>query len=222
MNTTTCPLCDFARAEEQTYADTIQREGRKVTVQNLRHFVCPKCESVFVNDEQSRHNLRTTQSAFGEEPKFLCPEDIRAWRTDLGITQRDLAKILGGGLNAFSKYENGEIIQSEAMDNLLWLVMRHPRLLIDLAERRKHSLPETIAAKCRAALQHAAVETWSGSLEVAAATLLFSLEPMPHHYWPGHGTFFIDGSWSQRRITFSHDDVSVANNDGGIRFAQLA
>jgi len=42
-------------------------------------------------------------------------------------------RIFGGGANAFSKYERGEVIQSVPMDRLLRLVARYPVLLVELA-----------------------------------------------------------------------------------------
>ena len=35
------------------------------------------------------------------------------------LTQEEAAKVFGGGVNAFSKYERGEVTQSAAMDKLI-------------------------------------------------------------------------------------------------------
>jgi len=48
------------------------------------------------------------------------------------LTQKDASSLFGGGANAFSKYERGDVIQSDAMDRLMRLVKQHPGLLGDL------------------------------------------------------------------------------------------
>ena len=41
------------------------------------------------------------------------------------VLQKQITSVFGGGLNAFSKYERGEIIQSEAMDKLIRVTCRY-------------------------------------------------------------------------------------------------
>jgi HTH-type transcriptional regulator/antitoxin MqsA len=50
---------------------------------------------------------------------LLTGAQVRALRERLGINQSEAAKIFGGGLVAFSKYESDDVSQSEAMDKLL-------------------------------------------------------------------------------------------------------
>src|SRR3954469_22760469 len=39
---------------------------------------------------------------------LLTPDEVRGARKKLGLTQRDAGRIIGGGSNAFQKYESGE------------------------------------------------------------------------------------------------------------------
>lgn len=55
----------------------------------------------------------------------------RARRT-LGLSQEEAARLFGGGRNAFSKYERGEVAQSVAMDRLIRLCLSHPELVKEL------------------------------------------------------------------------------------------
>jgi putative zinc finger/helix-turn-helix YgiT family protein len=143
-----CPICDERIAEIREYDTVMERDGRSETVRGLRHLSCPNCGAESVDDNQSRHNLVCTQIAFGEEPSYVLPEDIRTWRTNIGLTQREAARIFGGGLNAFSKYEIGEIVPSGAMDNLLWLGMRYPGIVCELANRRHLNISFEVAMRC--------------------------------------------------------------------------
>ena len=72
---------------------------------------------------------------------LLTGEEVRASRKSLRLSQEQAAQLFGGGPVAFSKYENDEITQSDAMDRLIWLVARFPSLMIPLADRVKMSLP---------------------------------------------------------------------------------
>jgi transcriptional regulator with XRE-family HTH domain len=76
-----------------------------------------------------------------EHYQLLTGQQVREVRKSLGLSQEQAAKLFGGGPVAFSKYENDEITQSEAMDRLIWLVGQCPWLLEMLAKRLKLILP---------------------------------------------------------------------------------
>jgi hypothetical protein len=92
--------------------------------------------------------LVVAQQAEGQPTKYLIPEVIRNWRRFIGLTQRECSRLFGGGGNSFSKYENGLVMQSEPMDNLLWLTMRYPALILDLARRRGVDLSPAVSKQC--------------------------------------------------------------------------
>ena len=58
----------------------------------------------------------------------LTPLVIRAIRESCGLSQREAARLFGGGPKAFEKYEAGEVIPSFAMIRLLLLAARRPEL----------------------------------------------------------------------------------------------
>jgi HTH-type transcriptional regulator/antitoxin MqsA len=47
----------------------------------------------------------------------------------LGLTQKQAAEIFGGGVNAFSRYERGEVEPGPSTVKLLHLLDKHPELL---------------------------------------------------------------------------------------------
>lgn len=57
---------------------------------------------------------------------ILTPLVIRAIREACGLSQRDAARVFGGGAKAFEKYETGEIAPSASMTRLLLLAARRP------------------------------------------------------------------------------------------------
>jgi HTH-type transcriptional regulator/antitoxin MqsA len=58
----------------------------------------------------------------------LSPLVIRAIREACGLSQREAARVFGGGPKAFEKYESGGIVPSSAMTRLLLLAARRPEL----------------------------------------------------------------------------------------------
>jgi len=57
------------------------------------------------------------------------PEFIVSVRKKLNLDQREAAELFGGGVNAFSRYENGKTKPPVALVKLLRLLDRHPDLL---------------------------------------------------------------------------------------------
>lgn len=60
------------------------------------------------------------------------PAFITSVRKKLALDQREAAEIFGGGVNAFSRYENGKSKPSVALVKLLQLLDRHPDLLAEI------------------------------------------------------------------------------------------
>jgi HTH-type transcriptional regulator/antitoxin MqsA len=59
---------------------------------------------------------------------ILSPLVVRAIRERCGLSQREAARVFGGGIKAFEKYESGEVAPSSAMTRLLVLAARRPEL----------------------------------------------------------------------------------------------
>ncbi|MBF0110161.1 MAG: type II toxin-antitoxin system MqsA family antitoxin [Magnetococcales bacterium] len=57
---------------------------------------------------------------------LLEPARIRAIREKLGLSQRKASQMIGGGPNAFHKYEQGDVLVSRAVSNLLRLLEANP------------------------------------------------------------------------------------------------
>ena len=57
------------------------------------------------------------------------PAFIANVRKKLGLDQREAAELFGGGINAFSRYENGRTKPPLALVKLFKLLDRHPDLL---------------------------------------------------------------------------------------------
>jgi HTH-type transcriptional regulator/antitoxin MqsA len=60
------------------------------------------------------------------------PAFIVKVRKKLALDQREAAEIFGGGVNAFSRYENGKTKPPLALVKLLKVLDRHPDLLDEI------------------------------------------------------------------------------------------
>lgn len=60
------------------------------------------------------------------------PGFIASVRKKLKLDQREAAEIFGGGVNAFSRYENGKTKPPLALVKLLKILDRHPDLLNEI------------------------------------------------------------------------------------------
>ncbi len=67
-----------------------------------------------------------------EVANLLSPDDVKRIRAKIGLTQQQAGAIIGGGPNAFQKYESGEVTVSKGISNLLRVLERHPEEIEEL------------------------------------------------------------------------------------------
>jgi putative zinc finger/helix-turn-helix YgiT family protein len=58
---------------------------------------------------------------------LLEPQAVRRIRKRLKLTQKDAGRLIGGGPNAFQKYESGDVLPSHAVTSALLLLNRDPK-----------------------------------------------------------------------------------------------
>jgi len=126
MNRNTCPICETGTLSKRVHTGEIQYRDRTVQVDDLEYSLCNKCGADPVLAEQAKRNQVRFSDAKRKIDGLLSSADIRKARRYLGLTQHAASSVFGGGLNAFSKYERGEVIQSKAMDKLIRLSCRYP------------------------------------------------------------------------------------------------
>lgn len=144
-----CPACESKAIEPQSYERDLEYKGADLHVADLEQCHCTTCDYAFETHEQHDANIARIKAAFlayrssyKTERGLLTGSDIKQIRIRLNLYQQYAARLFGGGLNAFSKYENEEVVQSVGMDRLLRLVAMHPALLTDLAQIAGEQLSE--------------------------------------------------------------------------------
>ncbi|MGH8162266.1 MAG: type II toxin-antitoxin system MqsA family antitoxin [Gammaproteobacteria bacterium] len=129
-----CPVCERGHLTPQTYSDEFSYRGKMLRVDGLEGYLCDTCGADPVFETQIRRGHAKYQDARRRADGLLIGSEIRELRKQLGLTQQQAARIFGGGANAFSKYERGDVMQSVAMDRLIRVCIRHPQLLSEIAE----------------------------------------------------------------------------------------
>lgn len=70
---------------------------------------------------------------------LLEPEEVRRIRRKLRLSQREAGRVIGGGPNAFQKYEAGDVVVSHAVSSALRLLDADPDALAVLVAHRTQS-----------------------------------------------------------------------------------
>ncbi len=69
-----------------------------------------------------------------KELGLLLPKQIKKIRQTLGLSQRDAGHFIGGGPNAFQKYECGDVLLSKSADTALRLLAADPSRLHEIMD----------------------------------------------------------------------------------------
>ena len=123
-----CEKGDMVRGKKDC---VIEYRGRRTTIRAVEGWHCPECSEIeFANNEGVRYaealeNLRNKVDA--EESA-----DLVRIRKKLKLSQRRAAEIAGGGVNAFSRYENGKAKPVAAVVNLFRILDKHPELINEI------------------------------------------------------------------------------------------
>ena len=86
----------------------------------------------------------------------ITPEEVRAIREGLGLTQVEAGELLGGGPRAFTKYEAGTVRPAAAVVNLLRLLEANPTAIATLGGRRPRPMAAASVGPFEVAGEHVA------------------------------------------------------------------
>ncbi|MAC47661.1 MAG: antitoxin, partial [Oceanospirillum sp.] len=128
-----CPSCFSADLIPDTQDMPYTYKGEKTVITDVVGEFCPKCgESVMDAEESSR--VSAAMLAFNQQvnASIVDPAFITQVRKKLSLDQREAAEIFGGGVNAFSRYENGKTRPPVALVKLLRVLDNHPELLAEI------------------------------------------------------------------------------------------
>lgn len=126
-----CPTC-----EEQVVFRLISREeefnvrGERIVVENSV-WQCPNCRTELFHEEFTKHAIRAAYAEYRRRKGIPTPEEIKALRIRLRLSQRDFAKLLGLEETAISRYENGAL-PSESDAAVITAIVQDPSCITGL------------------------------------------------------------------------------------------
>ena len=128
-----CPVCGAAQLIHDTRDLPYTYKSETTTISAVTGDFCPACDESITNMMETERVMREMQ-AFNKQvnASIVDPSFIINVRKKLDLGQREAAEIFGGGVNAFSRYENGKTKPPLALVKLLKLLDRHPDLLTEI------------------------------------------------------------------------------------------
>ena len=128
-----CPVCGAAELMHDTRDLPYTYKGETTTISAVTADFCSACDESITDMAETERVMREMQ-AFNKQVNaaIVDPGFIASVRKKLGLDQREAAEIFGGGVNAFSRYENGKTKPPLSLVKLLKVLERHPDLLSEI------------------------------------------------------------------------------------------
>jgi len=123
-----CPICGSGTLKIEKKPETFEYKGQTLTLE-LTVYSCNACGEKFFDNEEMKKYQKIIKDFQRRVDGLLTSEEIKQIREKYGLSQRELARILGIAEKSIAKYEAGFVTQSKAMDNLLRVIEEFPEVL---------------------------------------------------------------------------------------------
>ncbi len=147
-----CPLCDKTHeVEERRRIASITIKGEEVSYKE-RFYFCVNAdedENEFETGAMANENLLNARNAYRVKKGLLTSDEIVAIRENYGLSQVDLARLLGWGEATISRYES-KAIQDEAYDTMLRLIKDNPLQALEFLKKNADKFSELKRVEIRA------------------------------------------------------------------------
>lgn len=129
-----CPCCGAAELIHDTRDISYSYKGETTSIPTVTGDFCPACGEVILDrSEGDRYSELIGSFQRQVNAAYVDPNYIAEVRKKLKLDQRQAAELFGGGVNAFSRYENGKTKPPLSLVKLLKLLDHHPDLLAEVA-----------------------------------------------------------------------------------------
>ena len=128
-----CPACGAAELVHDSRDMPYTYKGETTAIPAVVGDFCPACgEAVLDREHGDRYSELIGAFQRRVNASYVDPAFIARVRKKLALDQREAAEIFGGGINAFSRYENGKTKPPLALVKLFKVLDRHPELLKEI------------------------------------------------------------------------------------------
>ena len=139
-----CPLCGKRHEVNEITRGTETLVKGELTSYVERVFCCVDTneeENEFETSSMTNENLMNARDAYRMNHDLLTSKEIVEIRENYGLSQVDMARMLGWGEATISRYES-KAIQDEAYDTMLRLVRDNPLKAMDLLKHNRKAFTE--------------------------------------------------------------------------------
>jgi len=137
-----CPFCEQdTQIEKVKQQEQFDIRDETILVDRL-FYRCEKCDEEFEIATDDYDPYDRAYRAYRQRKGWVQPEDIKAFRERLGLSQKVFSDILGIGIATLNRYENGAL-QTEANNHLITLCMTNPQNLISLLKAKPDALSKS-------------------------------------------------------------------------------
>ena len=128
-----CPSCGAAELIRDARDIAYTYKSETTMLPAVTADFCPACDESITDASQTKR-VMDLMLTFNKQVNAasIDPSYITTVRKKLDLDQREAAEIFGGGVNAFSRYENGKTKPPLALVKLLKMLDRHPDLLAEV------------------------------------------------------------------------------------------
>ncbi|MBK5550584.1 type II toxin-antitoxin system MqsA family antitoxin [Pseudomonas sp. TH03] len=134
MNTKQCFSCGTHDGLQYFEPRSITIDFKQMTrqVEDISGWECRVCGEIEFDDGSAERYSDASDQLLMDCRQLLANE-MKRIRRKLHLTQKDAVKLLsGGGHNAFSRYERGELAPPQPLFTLMRLLDRHPHLMAEV------------------------------------------------------------------------------------------
>ncbi len=125
-----CPICGESRLTNDARDYKYEYKSHFLVIKKVKGQYCDGCgEVILANEVGNKLNLKMLEFNKKVNASLFDPSLISSVRKKLKLDQKEAGKIFGGGVNAFSRYENGKSKPPIALIKLFFILDQYPELL---------------------------------------------------------------------------------------------
>ena len=136
-----CPICNKIHLVEKRKRINKTKIKDEIIEYEEVYLLCPETneeENKYANAELMDINLLNARDAYRKQKNLLTSQEIKTIRKKYGITQLEMAQLLGLGEVTITRYETKQI-QDEAHNKIMKLIDENALMALDYLEKNKEN-----------------------------------------------------------------------------------
>jgi HTH-type transcriptional regulator/antitoxin MqsA len=130
-----CAACGGGPITRETRQTSFEYKGKTLRYDQPGEW-CADCGEVFLDKSDKEATDPLIYNFQAKIDGRLTTDDILRIRKKLKLTQKEAGEQIGGGPNAFSRYETGKAYPTRGTENFLRVLDKHPDVLSEMLRTR--------------------------------------------------------------------------------------